>query len=64
MIREKCTANGLTQKVSGNSGSRAVMWPATPSSKPALLNSRKAAARRSLRCCRSSITEVKVGGVR
>ena len=46
----KCTPNGLTQKVSGNSGSRAVMWPATPSSKPNLENSRKAAAKRCLRC--------------
>src|SRR5579875_3912063 len=26
----KCIANGFTQKVSGRSGSRAVMWPATP----------------------------------
>ena len=30
----KWTPNGLTQKRSGCSGSRTVMWPATPSSKP------------------------------
>lgn len=31
-ILEKCTAYGLTQNLSGNSGSRAVMCPAMPSS--------------------------------
>ena len=30
LIRLKSMANGLTQKWSGRSGSRAVMWPATP----------------------------------
>ncbi len=45
----KCMAKGLTQKWSSRSGSRAVMWPATPSSKPNLENSRNAAARRCFR---------------
>src|SRR3954468_12187878 len=48
--------NGLTQKWSSSSGSRAVMWPATPSSKPNLPNSRNAPARRCLRKRRSSST--------
>ena len=34
--------NGLTQKWSRRSGSRAVMWPATPSSKPNWPKSRNA----------------------
>src|SRR5215471_6361412 len=61
-IRPKCKPKGLTQKQSGRSGSRAVMWPATPSSKPYSAKSRKAAARRSLRWRRSSAGEVKTGG--
>src|SRR5437588_2141912 len=59
----KCMANGLTQKWSSFSGSRAVMWPATPSSKPKRENRRNAPARRCLRWRRSSSTEVKVGGI-
>src|SRR5882757_4926602 len=50
----KCMPNGLTQKWSSSSGSRAVMCPATPSSKPNRLNRRNAAARFCLRCRRSS----------
>src|SRR3954453_287149 len=46
--------NGLTQKWSSSSGSRAVMWPAAPSSKPNFPNSRNAPARRCLRKRRSS----------
>src|SRR3954466_6602586 len=38
------------------------MWPATPSSKPKRENSRNAAARRCLRCVRSSSTELNEGG--
>ena len=52
----KLIPNGFTQKWSSRSGSRAVMWPATPSSKPNFPNSRKPAARRCLRCWRSSST--------
>ena len=52
----KLMPNGFTQKWSSRSGSRAVMWPATPSSKPNLPKSRKPAARRCLRCRRSSST--------
>src|ERR1700759_567147 len=48
--------NGFTQKWSRRSGSRAVMCPATPSSNPNLPKMRKPAARRSLRCRRSSST--------
>ena len=64
LMRLKCMANGFTQNVSGNSGSRAVMCPATPSSNPALLNNRNAAASRCLRCRRSASTESNVGGIR
>ena len=60
----KCIPNGLTQKVSGNSGSRAVMWPATPSQKPHAAKIRKPPARRSFRCCRSSARVAKAGGAR
>jgi len=49
LIMLKCIPNGFTQYESGNSGSRAVTWPATPSSSPALLNMRNAAASRTLR---------------
>ena len=59
----KCMANGLTQKWSDSSGSRAVMWPATPSSKPNLENRRKPAASRCFRWRRSSSTEANDGGV-
>jgi hypothetical protein len=38
----KCMPNGLTQKWSVSSGSRAVMCPATPSSNPNRLNRRNA----------------------
>ncbi len=58
----KCIPNGFTQKWSVNSGSRAVMCPATPSSKPNRLNNRKAAARFCLRCNRSSSTVRSVRG--
>ena len=60
-MRLKSTAKGLTQKWSVSSGSRAVMWPATPSLKPNLPNRRKAAASRCLMWVRSSSTESKVG---
>ena len=46
----KLMPNGFTQKRSACSGSRAVMWPATPSSKPKRPKRRNAAARRCLRC--------------
>src|SRR5438270_5051901 len=59
----KCTPNGFTQKWSGRSGSRAVMCPVTPSSKPNFENKRNAAASRSLRCRRSSSTVVNPFGV-
>ena len=36
LMREKETPKGLTQKVVGSTGSRNVMCPATPSSKPYL----------------------------
>ena len=52
----KLIPNGFTQKWSSRSGSRAVMWPATPSSKPNFPKIRKPAARRCLRCWRSSST--------
>src|SRR5712672_4408251 len=58
----KCTPNGFTQKCSGRSGSRAVMCPVTPSSKPNFENKRNEAASRSLRCRRSSSTLANLGG--
>ena len=58
MIVLKSMPNGFTQKWSARSGSRAVMWPATPSSKPNRPKRRNAAARRCLRCRRSSSTVV------
>src|SRR5262245_20004907 len=57
----KLIPSGFTQKWSRCSGSRAVMCPATPSSNPNLPNSRNPAARRSLRCSRSSSTLANVG---
>ncbi len=54
--------NGFTQNSSGNSGSRAVMWPATPSEKPNLPKMRNAPASLALRWARSSSTVAKVGG--
>src|SRR6478672_4582741 len=57
----KFMANGLTQKWSSSSGSRAVMWPATPSSNPNAPNRRNAAASRCLRWRRSSSAFAKVG---
>ena len=57
----KFIPNGFTQKRSRCSGSRTVMWPATPSSKPNLPNSRNDAASRCLRCSRSSSTESNFG---
>lgn len=34
LMSANATPNGFTQNVSGSTGSRSVMWPATPSSKP------------------------------
>ena len=56
----KFIPNGFTQKRSRCSGSRTVMWPATPSSKPNLPKRRNDAASRCLRCSRSSSTESKL----
>src|SRR4051794_18323609 len=58
----KLIANGLTQKWSGNSGSRTVMCPATPSPKPQRPKMRSAPASFCLRCNRSSSTFVNSGG--
>src|SRR5438105_3036516 len=58
----KWTPKGFTQKHSVCSGSRAVMWPATPSLNPNRENRRKDAARRSLRWRRSSSNVAKAGG--
>ena len=52
----KLTANGFTQNNSGNSGSRTVMCPATPSPNPTRPKMRSAAASFFLRCRRSSST--------
>ena len=60
----KLMPKGFTQKWSRCSGSRAVMWPATPSSKPNLPKSRNPAASRCLRCRRSSSTVVELRQVR
>ena len=58
----KLMPNGLTQKWSGNSGSRTVMWPATPSPKPNRPKMRSAPASFALRWTRSSSTVANVGG--
>src|SRR3954452_7994823 len=58
----KLIANGLTQKWSGNSGSRTVMCPATPSPKPQRPKMRNAPASFCLRCNRSSSTLANSGG--
>ena len=58
----KWKPNGFTQNVSGCSGSRTVMCPATPSSKPIFENSRNAAASRRFRCTRSSAGLSNTGG--
>ena len=63
-MREKCIPNGFTQKQSGCTGSRTVMWPATPSSKPYLAKMRNAHARVFFRWARSWTLSVKVGGRR
>lgn len=63
LIREKARPKGLTQKVSGWTGSRIVMWPATPSSNPNFPKIRKAAARRPLRYFRSSYLSLNCGGL-
>ena len=55
-------AKGFTQKWSVSSGSRAVMWPATPSEKPKRPNRRSAPASFCLRCRRSSSTVANFGG--
>src|SRR5271154_6367318 len=52
----KLMPKGFTQKWSVSSGSRAVMWPATPSEKPKRPNTRSAPASFCLRCRRSSST--------
>ena len=57
----KLRPNGLTQKWSGNSGSRTVMWPATPSPKPKRPKMRSAPASFCLRWARSSSTVANVG---
>ncbi len=62
-IRVNDTANGLIQKRVGSSGSRAVRCPAIPSSRPMLPRIRKAAARRCLRCWRSSLMVVQLDQV-
>src|ERR1700761_9024095 len=59
---ENARPNGFTQKVCGSTGSRSVMCPATPSSKPYLPKMRNASARRPLRYSRSSYLSVKRGG--
>src|SRR5271156_3952554 len=59
----KWTPNGFTQNVSVTSGSRAVMWPAPPSSKPNFENSLNPAASRCLRCSRSSARFANFGGI-
>ena len=43
LIRLKAVPNGFTQNVFGWTGSRSVMWPAMPSSKPYLPKMRNAA---------------------
>ena len=58
----KLLPNGLTQKWSGNSGSRTVMCPATPSPKPKRPKMRRAPASFCLRWRRSSSTVANVGG--
>ena len=58
----KLLPNGLTQKWSGNSGSRTVMCPATPSPKPKRPKMRRAPASFCLRWSRSSSTVANVGG--
>ena len=58
----KLRPNGLTQKWSGNSGSRTVMWPATPSPKPKRPKMRSAPASFCLRWSRSSSTVSNVAG--
>lgn len=63
LIRENETPNGFTQKVVGSTGSRSVMWPATPSSKPYLPKIRKAAASLPLRYSRSLYLSSKTGGL-
>ena len=57
----KLMPKGFTQKWSVSSGSRAVMWPATPSEKPKRPNSRSAPASFCLRCRRSSSTLANFG---
>lgn len=48
LIMENATPKGLTQNVVGSTGSRSVMWPATPSSKPYLPKILNAAPQRQL----------------
>src|SRR5579875_3529435 len=63
LMWRKFMPKGLTQKWSVSSGSRAVMWPATPSENPSLPKMRRAPARRCLRCSRSSARVPNVGGM-
>src|SRR5580698_1267442 len=62
LIWLKLMPNGLTQKCSGYSGSRAVMWPATPSENPSLPKTRNAPASCCLRYNRSAATSACCGG--
>src|SRR3989337_1501376 len=61
-IWRKLLPNGLTQNSSGNSGSRTVMWPATPSLNPNLPKMRRAPASFALRLARSSSTVAQGAG--
>lgn len=61
-MREKATPKGFTQNVVGSTGSRSVIWPATPSSKPYFPKIRKAAANLPFRYCRSLYLSLKTGG--
>lgn len=60
---ENATPKGFTQKVDGSTGSRSVMWPATPSSKPNFPKIRKAAASLPLRYSRSLYLSSNTGGL-
>ena len=60
----KLRPNGLTQKWSGNSGSRTVMWPATPSPNPKRPKMRSAPASFCLRCSRAPPPRCRTSGAR
>lgn len=61
-INENETPKGFTQKLSGLTGSRKVICPATPSSKPFFPKIRKAAASRPFMYSRCSSLSSKTGG--